>query len=134
MALQSLLYVSVSRIDFPADEPELTKLVDAARARNQLLGITGALMFTETHFAQVIEGPSAAVAELMYSIRADPRHTDIVVLEVETLARRRFASWRMAYCGPPTLIDTPTRRLLEAASAVSAPSLITLIRELSEIG
>jgi hypothetical protein len=86
----------VSRYTKPMDARQLEQLGQAAAAKNQALGVTGALMTSGGLFYQVIEGPPEAVDELYAVIEADDRHTDIVLLSVEDDAPSRlFPDWSM---------------------------------------
>jgi hypothetical protein len=89
----------------PEGLAELDKLVETSRARNADLAVTGALIFTERHFAQWLEGPRAAIDELMISINRDSRHRDIQVVKVADDVPRRLASWSLAYWGTATFVD-----------------------------
>jgi hypothetical protein len=60
-------------------------------------GITGFLLCDGVEFAQVLEGPMAAVEACFDRILADERHADIVLRLKEEVPQRRFARWSM--CG-----------------------------------
>jgi hypothetical protein len=105
MHVRSYLYVSQSTLIMPDEEARVQDIVKTARSRNATLGVTGALMFTETHFAQVLEGPPAAIDALMASIRRDSRHMHVRTIGDEYIPERRFADWTMAYCGPLMLVE-----------------------------
>jgi hypothetical protein len=79
---------------------ELTKLLEVSRERNAKLGVTGALIFNQGLFAQILEGDEAAVLDIFESIKRDPRHTDIVLWPFQSYEERRFKSWSMAFVGP----------------------------------
>ncbi len=100
----SLLYVSKTLLEFPAGAAEVAKIIEGSLIRNASLGITGALMSTSNHFAQVLEGGRAAVEELMASINRDPRHMKVKIIRV-TEEKRRFPDWALAYSGTAGLVD-----------------------------
>jgi hypothetical protein len=132
----SLLYVSRSLLRLPEEGGAVDAIVATARSRNRLLDVTGALVFTERQFAQYLEGPEAAVAELMDSIRADVRHTDLRVIFDKTLSGRRFPTWAMAYAGPSTFVAGHVLTVAEASGpgkeAKAAERLISLMRQFVE--
>ena len=68
-----------------------------ARRNNAADSISGALLYNKAAFAQVLEGPEYAVERCFDSIQLDSRHTDIVVVSRELIARRAFSAWAMAY-------------------------------------
>jgi hypothetical protein len=103
--ISSLLYVSYSLLILPAGLVELDVLVEKSRLRNSHLGVTGALIFTEKQFAQCLEGPRAAIDELMVSINSDSRHRAVKVVKNANQVPRRFVSWSLAYRGTATFVD-----------------------------
>jgi len=103
--LTSLLYVSKSLVERLAQAESLQDIVEVARSRNAQLAVTGALIFTRAHFAQILEGSRAAVEELMVSIKRDARHQDVTVVEWIDIESRRFPDWSMAYSGPSAYVD-----------------------------
>ena len=92
---RSLLYISRRR----ATDGDIVNIVDAARARNARLQVTGALIATDARFAQILEGSHAAVDELMDSIRRDRRHEHVDVVQDRQTGKREFPIWSMAYSG-----------------------------------
>jgi hypothetical protein len=134
MGIRCLLYVSESCLSWPEDAAEVDHIVDVARRRNEELSITGALIYTRTHFAQVLEGEKAALDSVMASIGEDPRHRNIHIVSNEPLEARCFPDWSMAYSGPSFYVDRKIRPLLSAAaeparSRRAAAGLLALMRE-----
>lgn len=111
-AIERLLYISQST--FPGDQAAnvTASIVDTAHRRNPPLGLTGALLFTGTHFAQIIEGKADAVERLMAALRHDARHVGLQVVDRQIAAQRRFSSWSMAYFGPSQFVSRHVTRLL----------------------
>ena len=99
--LHALIYVSRSTIDLGSGcaADSINDIVTAARINNPKHGITGALLFDDVFFAQMLEGPKQAVEMSFQSIGRDPRHRNVTVLSFETATCRRFAEWSMAYAG-----------------------------------
>jgi hypothetical protein len=71
-----------------------TDLIGACRAIAVALqlsvDVTGALLFTEGRFVQVLEGERDKVREIFDRIGADARHADIKILSAQYSDRRRF--------------------------------------------
>ena len=83
----------------PVDvEAELHAILASARPRNKADNITGALLFTVSGFAQVLEGYREAVERTFERISSDPRHTDVTVLAFTPTERRSFPDWPMGFC------------------------------------
>jgi hypothetical protein len=76
---------------------DLVGLLVIARMYNQNAGITGALVYGEGQFIQVIEGEEEAVRSLYDTIVRDPRHTSILKLADKPIAERTFSGWSMAF-------------------------------------
>lgn len=97
--LVSLLYVSASTLPAEGRERAIDEIVTISNARNAPLAVTGALISTPAHFAQILEGPEPAVDELMASILADSRHRAVDVIETGPLVQRWFPDWSLAHSG-----------------------------------
>ncbi|MDP3551949.1 MAG: BLUF domain-containing protein [Novosphingobium sp.] len=116
MPLHSLLYISNSCIA-PKDAPVVVKSIAAkALKHNPAVGLTGALLFTGTHFAQILEGARTAIDQLMEQVIQDPRHDHLVIVDKGPLKVRQFADWSMAYFGPSLFVSRHVTRLLNNPS------------------
>ena len=90
-----LVYVSAAETWF--SDTELHALLQASRARNQHLGITGLLLYKDGNFMQALEGDELAVRALHTTIKADRRHHGVVTLDSGHQASRQFAQWSMGF-------------------------------------
>jgi len=108
MSIYSLAYVSHSRLDDLTLDTrvEINSILEVARLRNATAGVTGALMFNEHMFTQVLEGEESAVRGIMSVIQRDPRHRDITILATGMVPYRSFTSWRMAFAGTSEVART----------------------------
>lgn len=95
--LRQIFYISRSR----ADALQLEHLLACARRQNRQRQITGALLYTGGHFAQLIEGPAVPLAETMAIIAADRRHDAVTRLIDDEITQRRFGDWSMAFLEAP---------------------------------
>ena len=116
MTMTSILYISTSAMDADSAERQVNTIVDIARERNPFFELTGALLFTGVHFAQVLEGHDEDIDEMLQSIKRDPRHREIMVMDRSPLVNRRFKDWSMAYSGPSAFVSGFVTRLLNARS------------------
>jgi hypothetical protein len=117
--IDSLLYVSRAALRTDTDGSGIEDILAVARPRNQSLGVTGALIFTNDNFAQLLEGPADAIDQLMISIGRDPRHKDVRTVREEKDVTRRFEGWHMAYNGSSMFVARHVRVL---AASFDAPS------------
>lgn len=100
--LQCLLYLSTASREMAPGE--IDGMLERARARNESLGITGALLHYGGRFVQVLEGESAAVEQCFQRICADSRHGEVTRIHCGPLAAPSFPDWSMRYivsAGPP---------------------------------
>ena len=91
--MQRLLYVSESCIDKSVEQSTVSKIVLGAQTKNAEMSVTGALLFTGQHFAQVLEGPTEAIQVLMDCIYNDPRHRNVKVVDTSPITCRQFPNW-----------------------------------------
>ena len=90
-----IIYSSESSTPMQSDD--LEDILEHARICNATVGITGALVYADGVFLQILEGDRAKVQALMMKIMADLRHETITVLRECELPRAVFGSWQMAY-------------------------------------
>ena len=109
--MQRLIYVSESKIRDADVDAVIAQIVTEAQQRNTHFNITGALIFTGIHFAQVLEGSHKAVDELMLSICNDARHGAVSVVERSPTTERLFSHWTMGYKGPSQFVSRHVTRL-----------------------
>jgi hypothetical protein len=109
------MYISRSNLVPETATAAVDKIVIQSVSHNSRHLVTGALIFTGERFAQIIEGPAEAVAQLRSTITADPRHGDLVRLTPLSSGFRRFAGWSLAYCGPSHFVITAVERALRAS-------------------
>jgi Sensors of blue-light using FAD len=101
LSLSQVFYVSRSL----ATPTDVDRILRCAREQNSRRGVTGSLLFTGGHFAQVLEGTPQAVAETMAIITADRRHEAVKHLVEGELAQRRYDGWSMAFAEAPGADD-----------------------------
>lgn len=90
--LVRLLYVSRA-VGTVAEDTDA--ILAASRRNNTGIGITGILCHGGDLYLQAIEGGRNAVNKLFCKIMRDPRHCDVVLLDYEEIAERRFSGWTM---------------------------------------
>ncbi len=93
--LKQLFYVS--RVRHVLSESGVRAILDTSRRNNRRADITGCLLFSGRHFAQILEGEEAAVTEVKERVRADPRHTGMTVAFEREIDMRRYQEWSMGY-------------------------------------
>lgn len=97
MAYQ-VIYSSQAVVPMPL--AELERILVDARAGNERRGVTGALVYVEGVFLQILEGPEDTVRSLMTRIAADSRHASLKIVHEAEVETPMFSTWRMAYLTP----------------------------------
>ena len=89
------IYASAATSSFEA--ADLSALLQAAREKNERLGLTGLLLHTEGTFFQVLEGQAEMVDALYATIELDKRHAQVTKIIREPIAHRVFDEWTMGF-------------------------------------
>ncbi len=135
-----LVYISENQID-PAQGSvvkQLTGILQASKRNNERLGITGALVFDDMWFLQVLEGERRAVWRQFERIGHDERHANVLLIEMKEVERRVFGNWWMGLATRNAATEllfkpfTVNGRL--AAEAMSAAAILALTVALTEHG
>lgn len=90
-----IIYSSVSST--PMQLEGLEDLLARAQASNARRGITGALVYVDGSFLQIIEGEEDSVKRLMEKISGDLRHETVTILQSGEITSAVFSDWKMAY-------------------------------------
>jgi hypothetical protein len=100
-------------------EDEVRAILATARRCNTADNVTGALLFTASGFAQVLEGTRDVVERTFERISGDPRHADVTVLSFTPTECRSFPDWSMGFSGQtsPGAVDPLTHLLADASFA-----------------
>jgi hypothetical protein len=81
----------------PMQSDDLEDILENARESNLEAGITGALVYIDGFFLQILEGEAQALQALMARITKDVRHEAVTVLKQGEIAASLFSDWSMAY-------------------------------------
>lgn len=136
MYLFRLIYYSRNTTANPEDpnvRAELKDILETAKQHNMVNGVTGALLFNQIYFAQVLEGDRKAVTETFCRIVKDPRHTDHIIMDARAISQRRFADWSMCFVGQPVSEELHRRYCISnefLPMKMTADSLLGFMEEL----
>ena len=84
----------------------LMRLLYHSYSNNQALGITGALIYENNKFGQVIEGPEKDIENLWHKIQKDSRHKNVRLIESRPIIERNFSKWTMVFQGNEEIAKT----------------------------
>lgn len=93
-----ILYSSQATV--PMTVSGLEAILKDAQEGNEGRKVTGALVYVDDVFLQLIEGDKDVVCDLMASIASDTRHHSVKVIYEAAVEARAFESWSMAYLSP----------------------------------
>ena len=79
------------------DHYDHLSLLNQARTRNERLGITGMLLYSDCRFVQALEGEKETVLSLYKDIQDDARHYNLTTLAENSISKRMFPDWTMGY-------------------------------------
>ena len=129
--LHRVLYCSRSRLPGGAAEVGrgLRQILERSRQNNAATGLTGSLLFTESLFAQVLEGPIEALCATFERIQCDERHHDVTVLEFLPVRAREFPHWSMAYAAPGPQALPVLKAALHGAAVPEAGRILAALHE-----
>ncbi|QDO94470.1 BLUF domain-containing protein [Formosa sediminum] len=96
--MYQLNYHSKSHSDLSSDDLEL--ILEAATTKNKTYNITGCLIYHNHAFVQILEGEKQDVLEIFELIKTDTRHHTIHLLWENTVEKRYFNKWNMAFYRP----------------------------------
>jgi Sensors of blue-light using FAD len=91
--LVHLSYCSQARTGLQA--ADLDKILEISKTNNHRDQITGLLTYSGDIFIQFVEGPKASIDHLMYRLRGDARHKDLIVLSEGVEHLRLLPDWDM---------------------------------------
>jgi hypothetical protein len=90
---RQVVYISHATVTWSKNE--LNELVEVSRRNNKKYGITGALLYLENAFIQVIEGEDVAISQLLDKLYADARHRNVRIVSDNIAQVRYFQHWSM---------------------------------------
>ncbi|MFD1872667.1 BLUF domain-containing protein [Hymenobacter bucti] len=93
--MHHIIYMSTA--SWPMTDAELQELLRQAQQGNERLGITGALVYGDGQFMQIMEGEQATLETLYAHLGQDRRHKGLFKLADRPIIERRFSEWSMAF-------------------------------------
>ena len=117
--LRQLIYIS--RATRVLTDEEAEALVNRAASNNRKQGITGALLYLQGAFIQVLEGEADAISGLLDRLKRDTRHRDLRLLQDVEVQDRQFKNWSMGMVQTPTADKPEVLRELSALDELGVP-------------
>jgi len=118
LELKAVAYAS--QATRPMRGRDLEFLLIDARAFNETLQVTGALLHHDGEFFQYLEGPSSSVDRVYQRIRQSGKHHGLRELLNQPVSARQFVRWHMAFTDAPL---TTLQALTNEIWAMKLPTL-----------
>jgi hypothetical protein len=118
--------VYISHATATLTKNELNELVEVSRRNNKKYGITGALLYLENAFIQVIEGEDAAISQLLDKLYADTRHRNVRIVS-DIIAQIRYFQEHASF--PDLYNDASSIRHQPCASKSTGPFVLIILGE-----
>ena len=140
MTLSRLIYISEPCFDRACGSTmaQLNSIMASSKRRNQAASVTGALIYDEASFLQILEGDRRVIWQTFSRIADDERHAGCLLVEMVEVAERLFGNWWM---GLATRNET-TAAVFEPylvngslqADMMSGADILRLARALARLG
>jgi hypothetical protein len=91
----SIAYVSSAT--GPVSDDDIAGILVQSRSNNERDGLTGAMVYRQSRFIQILEGPEQQVRARFAVIAADQRHRIVQTMREKTIAERQFPQWTMGF-------------------------------------
>ncbi len=96
--MRQLVYTSKAAPGLGQDD--VFQIVQTSAGKNADTGLCGFLIYQNSCFYQVLEGPADAIDTVFSRIEKDSRHSSIEVASDRQIESRHFERWRMKRIGP----------------------------------
>lgn len=91
--LSRLIYISRA---CASEFEDVAQILDFSRVHNASVEVTGTLCHLDHTYIEHLEGDEQVISALFDSIRSDPRHRDVTVLDRRMIPRRAYPGWSLA--------------------------------------
>ncbi len=85
----------ISEVAEGVTELDVQIVLGVAQVNNRRLDVTGMLAQSDGHFAQLLEGRSDVMRQLVARIATDQRHRSVPTLLQDAITTRQFPRWAM---------------------------------------
>lgn len=105
--LTRVVYLSSNSLDLKPEEmiDALNEILSVSQRNNQEAGISGALIFNNGFFGQILEGPESAVEDTFERIQNDERHHNVSLLDARPIEELSFKNWSMGFVGSDKVLE-----------------------------
>ena len=140
MPLSRLIYVSENQLDRESGSvlKQVSAVLSASNRNNKRIGLTGALVFDDMYFLQILEGERRPVWETFERIKEDERHSRVLLVELRDTPERIFGNWWMGLAtrneDTQHVFEPFTRKGILRAEEMSAQQILDVAIQLAKAG
>ncbi len=87
----------VSTITPDLSDVDIHKLMEFVKLKNNILNITGILIYSEGNFFQVLEGKQEVIKSIFEKIEKDPRHYNIIKMLDKEIKNNSFSEYHSPF-------------------------------------
>jgi len=98
-----LIYVSTAVDEF--SEQDLSDIISSSVKNNEMINITGILVFNKGKLMQFLEGSEFNVMKLFKTIKKDYRHHGIDLVRKQKIPHRQYEDWKMRMTFPEEILE-----------------------------
>ncbi|NIZ14873.1 BLUF domain-containing protein [Phaeobacter sp. HF9A] len=128
--MRRIIYLSQAKADMTTEKA--AAIVEKSRRKNEAQKLTGALVFKDGKFLQILEGPAEAVAARFQAIQRDARHHDLHVLYDSMINSRSYPDTPMQLLDLDALPDD-AREALQALYDLEPAPPVRRLRTLRDL-
>ena len=116
----------------------MAQVLAASNRNNKPKDITGALVFDDLWFLQVLEGERDVVWSTFERIKEDERHAQVTLVEMREIEDRMFGNWWMGLVTRNEVTEAAFKPYLASGrlqpETMPARKMLALIVEVSKLG
>lgn len=130
-------YISSNAIELDSDAmiDAINDILVVSQENNKKVGVTGALLFNQGFFGQILEGPTEAVEETFERIQNDDRHHSVTLLDAKPITELSFNNWSMGFVGADDVLKQVAHQKLDTANfdltSLSGDEMFSLLSTLA---
>lgn len=110
--------IYISQVENRVRYEDAESIAEVSSGNNARVGVTGLLVYTSSHFLQVLEGEEAAVRAIYARVKGDKRHSRITTLFDGSVPEPGFGKWAMKAKMPTAEMRSEVMAALDGDSAL----------------
>ncbi len=110
--------IYLSKVENHVRYEDAESIAEVSARNNAKVGVTGLLVYTPSHFLQVLEGEEGVVREIYERVKEDERHSRVKTLFDGRVAEAEFGKWAMKVKMPSVEMRSEVMAGLDGVTAL----------------